>query len=153
MFAFTCGVAAEDEPTTLEADDFTFDLDTGVRIYRGDVAFRQGDFHLDCDELATYHDADGGLDKGVCRGAPGRFAQRPDSSGDEVRGRARTITLDNRAKIVVLEREAEIEHGGNRIQGERITYDLASRKLRAGADGESRARMIVQPRPNEVEGE
>lgn len=144
------------QPATLEADDFEFDLETGVRIYRGNVVFRQGSMHLDCDALVTHYDDDNELEKGVCTGRPGRFKQRPDDQAADVHGHALSITLDNLRSLVILDGEAEVEQAGDRIRGRRITYDLRNKKARVtggagttaapGGDAGQRPRLILQPR-------
>jgi len=150
------------QPATLEADDFEFDLGAGVRIYRGNVVFRQGSMHLDCDALVTHYDEDNQLEKGVCTGRPGRFKQRPEGQSADVHGHALSITLDNLKSLVILDGEAEVEQAGDRIQGRRITYDLQNKKARvtggagttAGQGGDQagqRPRLIFQPR-NEPSG-
>lgn len=144
------------QPATLEADDFEFDLQSGVRIYRGNVVFRQGSMHLDCDALVTHYDDDNELEKGVCTGRPGRFKQRPEGQAADARGHALSITLDNLKGLVILDGEAEVEQAGDRIRGQRITYDLRSKKARVtggagttsapGGDAGQRPRLILQPR-------
>ena len=145
----------KDQPATLQADDFELDLDTGVRTYRGNVVFRQGSLHLDCDALVTHYDEDGEFDKGVCTGSPGRFKQRPEGRDADVSGRALSITLDKVADTVMLEGAAEVEQAGDRIQGGRITYDLETRKAKvtggatssAADDSGARPRLIIRPPP------
>lgn len=140
------------QPVTLEADDFEFDLESGARIYRGQVEYRQGSIRIDCDELVTRHDDAGELQTGVCTGRPGRFRQTLDGDGDGgtvVRGHALRITYDLAAGRVVLDGDAQVEHRGDRLRGARIVYDLAANKARVtGADGAgARPRIEVQPRP------
>jgi len=143
------------QPVSLEADDFEFDLESGARIYRGQVEYRQGSIRIDCDELVTRHDDAGELQSGVCTGRPGRFQQTldgDDGDGDTaiVRGHALTITYDLAAGRVVLDGDAQVEHRGDRLRGARIVYDLAAKKARVtgAADGSGdRPRIEVQPRP------
>ena len=145
------------QPVTLEADDFELDLESGARIYRGQVEYRQGSVRIDCDELVTRYDADDALQSGVCTGRPGRFQQTVDGDGDGettvtseaatvVRGRALTITYDRAAGRIVLDGDAQVEQRGDRLRGARITYDLETRRARVtGGDGE-RPRIEAQPR-------
>lgn len=150
------------QPVTLEADDFELDLESGARIYRGQVEYRQGSVRIDCDELVTRYDADDALQSGVCTGRPGRFQQTvddgdgdgdgettvtPETAATVVRGRALTITYDRAAGRIVLDGDAQVEHRGDRLRGARITYDLETRRARVtgGGDGE-RPRIEAQPR-------
>jgi len=133
---------------TLEADDFEFDLDSGARIYRGRVLYRQGSIRVTCDELNSRHGDDGELRFGVCAGGPAKFQQSV-ASGDGltvVHGQARAITFDRATGRVVLDGDAQVAQGGERLSGARITYDLNTRKARVtGGDGE-RARVQIPSR-------
>jgi len=136
-----------EQAATLQADDFSLDLGSGARIYRGNVSFRRGGLGFDCDSLALYSDARGEMDKGVCSGSPGRFRQRPQGGGEDLLGSARRITFDARAAEVILEGGAELLQSGKRLRGARITYDLEEKAVRAGGEsGGGGARMRIPPR-------
>ena len=129
------------------------------------MVFQQGSIRLDCDELITHYDAEDELAKGVCSGAPGRFRQRPEGAETDFIGRAESITFDRVANLITFAGDADIQHGGDRIQGGVITYDLAAKKAKVVAvdDGTGyaitddddtddadaiteRPRLIIQPR-------
>ncbi len=158
-----------EQPAMLDADDFEIDLSTGVRIYRGNVVFRQGSIRIECDELVTHLNDEGGLDKGVCTGSPSRFKQRPEGSKDDVIGVARKITMDQIEEVVVLRSQAKVSQGGTQISGRLITYDLVTEKVKGGGNqtagtkkndsgeassddsdnadqGASRPSLVIQPR-------
>lgn len=130
----------QDQPATLEADDFELDLRTGVRIYRGNVLFRQGSIRLECDELVTYFNDDDELDKAVCSGDPGKFKQRPENSEEDIIGKARVITLDQVAELVIMKSRADITQGGTRMTGRLLTYNLATEKVvvKGGSDSQTK---------------
>ncbi len=126
-----------EQPATLEANDFELDLKTGVRTYRGDVVYRQGSIRLDCDELVTYFNADGALDKAICTGDPGKFKQRPEDSEDDMIGTAREIVMDQIEQLVVMKSRADVVQGGTRLTGRLITYDLKTEKVRVKGDSKA----------------
>ncbi|MGR3914355.1 MAG: lipopolysaccharide transport periplasmic protein LptA [Gammaproteobacteria bacterium] len=136
------------QTATLQADAFSFDLTSGARMYRGNVSFRQGSIRLECDSLAAYEDAHGGVNKGVCSGRPGRLRQRPQGGDEELRGSARRIVFDARAAEIMLEGGAELVQSGKRIRGARIIYDIEQKSARVhGADADGgRARILIPPR-------
>ena len=127
------------QPATLDADDFELDFKTGVRTYRGNVVYRQGSIKINCDELTTYFNDDGELDKGICKGRPGKFRQRPEGADEDVVGEARTITMDQINELIILQSRADVVQGGNRITGKLITYDMKTEKVRvnSGSQGAS----------------
>lgn len=137
-----------DQPATLEANDFELDLKTGVRTYRGDVVYRQGSIRLNCDELVTYFNDDGELDKGVCRGDPGKFKQRPEGAEEDMIGEAREITMDQIEELVTMKSRAKATQGANTITGRLITYNLATEKVIVKGDAQAQA-----PRKEVVESD
>lgn len=117
-----------EQPATLDADDMEMDFASGQRIYRGNVVFRQGSLKMNCDELSTFFDDDGELDKAICVGGPGRFKQRPQGAEEDVVGTAMTITMDRINDLVKLKTQAKVVQGGMTITGRLITYDLKTEK-------------------------
>ncbi len=159
-----------EQPATLDADDFEMDFKTGVRIYRGDVIFRQGSIRLNCEELTTYLTGNDELDKAVCVGSPGRFKQRPQDAETDVIGIGLEIVFDQINEVVVMTGRAKVTQDQNTMTGRLITYDLVTEKVRAKGGGSSivpkkgdgkddataagtaeqqpttRPRMVIQPR-------
>ena len=147
-----------EQPIILDADDFEIDLASGTRTYRGSVVFRRGSIHLECDELVTYHNENGDMDKGVCSGTPGEFRQRPEGRDSDMLGRALSITFDQINGVVILDGRAEVDLGGDRIQGRLIKYDIETRKATVTSVAETgsetgdaendRPRLIIPPKEN-----
>lgn len=170
VVALTANALESDQyqPATLDADDFEIDLKTGLRIYRGNVVFAQGSILLKCDELTTYINNDGALDKAICKGRPASFKQRPEGAEHDVVAVSRVITMNQVEELVTLETQARVEQGSDVITGSKITYDLVTEKVVASAgttvvepksagegavSGESsqRPRLIIQPRKKKPE--
>ena len=128
-----------EQPATLEADTFEIDLQTGERVYRGNVLYRQGSIRLECESLVTNFNEEGELDKAVCTGDPGKFKQRPQDSEDDMLGEARVITLDQVAELVTLKSRAQVVQGLTKLNGRLLTYNLKTEKIvvKGGASGQS----------------
>ena len=124
-----------EQPATLDADDMEMDFATGLRVYRGNVVFRQGSIHLTCEELTTYFNESDELDKAVCVGSPGRFKQRPEGAEHDVVGTAMTITMDQVEDLVTLKSQAKVVQGGTTISGRIITYNLVTEKASVKGGG------------------
>ncbi len=148
-----------EQPATLDADDFEIDFNTGIRIYRGNVAFRQGSIRLTCDELTTYRNDDDELDKAVCTGNPGRFKQRPADAEEDMVGTAMEITMDEVENLVTLKDQAKVVQGDSTVSGPVITYNRLTRKAFVKGGGSTtttgrtdaenaRPSMTIQPRKN-----
>ncbi len=151
------------QPAFLDADDMEIDFTKGVRIYRGNVVFTQGSMRLNCDKLVTYIDDDQALEEAICTGDPARFKQRLQNQDEDMRASALEITLNQKNDRLLLESQARIEQGGSIITGDKVNYDLATRKAKitggdpgmqpdSGSDSQdsSRVRVIIQPRKKET---
>lgn len=145
LIACAAAFDARAQTANLEADDFSIDLKSGARTYRGNVVFRRGRIRLDCETLSAQYDAEDELQRGVCSGSPARFAQRAQGGDPGMRGSARSITFESRAEKIILQGGAEIVQSGDRIHGARITYRIAEQSVHVDGDGE-RARMRIAPR-------
>ncbi len=155
------------QPAILEADHMELDLRNGVRVYRGNVVFRQGTIRLDCDVLTT-HFEDDELQQGMCVGSPGKFRQGLENSRDDFAGQAMEITLEGAENRVILRHQATVTQGQNTISGTVITYDMTTERIavnqgmKRNLQGEngvssstvsatktgkppSRAKLIIQP--------
>ncbi|WP_423905721.1 lipopolysaccharide transport periplasmic protein LptA [Candidatus Spongiihabitans sp.] len=133
-----------EQPTTLNADEFEIDLNTGVRIYRGNVVFRQGSIKLTCDELTTYLNDDAELDRGICIGSPGIFIQRPEDSEVDIVGSAMEITMDEIENLVTLKSQAKVVQGGLTITGPIITYNKLTKKASVKGGGSQGIKAMTE---------
>lgn len=133
-----------EQPATLDADDMEMDFSTGVRVYRGNVVFRQGSIKMTCEELTTYFSDDGELDEAVCVGNPGSFKQRPEGQDKDMVGTARKITMNRVDNLVVLKSRAKVVQSDTTITGTLITYNLTTEKASIKGGGTQSSGTSVQ---------
>ncbi len=119
----------QDQPATLDANEFDLDFQTGVRTYRGGVVYRQGSIKLTADEIVAYFN-DGDLERAVARGTPARFSQRPEGEDSDTVGTALRIELDDVKGFIILQNKAKVTQDNNEITGEKITYNLNTEKVK-----------------------
>lgn len=124
-----------EQPATLDADDMEMDFNSGLRVYRGNVVFRQGSIKMTCDELTTRFSSDGDLDEAICVGSPGQFKQRPEGQTDDTVGTANSITLNRVNDLVTLKSRAKVVQGDSTIKGKLITYNLVTEKASVKGGG------------------
>lgn len=154
-----------EQPATLDADEFDLDFQSGVRTYRGNVVYQQGTLRLYADEIVVYF-KDDELDHAIASGRPAKFKQRPDDADTDVVGTGMRINMNNAKQIIILQNSAKVIQGSNTISGKKITYDMATEKVkvRSGSktqatttaekgdkvttkkSGADRPRLIIQPR-------
>ena len=141
------------QPATLDADEFDMDFLTGVRTYRGNVVYQQGSMRLLADELVAYF-KDGELERAVARGNRAEFRQRPDDSDTDMVGLALRIEIDQVGQLVTLQNRAKVTQGANTVTGKLIVYNMQTEKVkvRSGKRKTAPASTTVQPAAGGSEG-
>ena len=151
--ALPCGSAAlpedREQPIEIEADRAELDDATGRAVYSGSVRLDQGTLRVTADRLEIRTDrarvtritAEGAED-----GEPARYRQIPREGEQPVRASAETIVYDTTTETIELSGDARLEQAEDRFEGDRISYDLRTRKVAAEA-GRSGApvRMVIEP--------
>lgn len=127
-----------EQPATLDADEFDMDFQTGVRIYRGNVIYRQGTIRLFADELVAYFKEDQ-LQRAVARGNLAEFRQLPDDSDSEIIGYGLRIELDEVNQVVTLQDRAKVNQGTNTVTGKKIVYNMLTEKVKVTSGKSSRS--------------
>ncbi|MBS7456738.1 lipopolysaccharide transport periplasmic protein LptA [Coralloluteibacterium stylophorae] len=117
--------------------------DNGTVTFSGDVRMDQGTLRVRADDaVGTLRD--GEIVRVVLTGAPARL-QQEDDQGQPMDARAARIDYDLATDTAVLTGDVEIEQPRGNLRGERVVYDIATGRVRAGQEG-GRVRMVIQPK-------
>ena len=154
LLAFGCSLGLRAEAASsdrLQAVDLdaqniegTLAEDGDVRL-SGQVSIRQGTLDIAAD-TAVLTRVQGEVSRVVFEGAPAVMKQI-DDAGAPINVRARKVTYSPQSNEVLLEGGVEVDQPQGMLRGERVTYDLASGRLRAdGAGTDGRIRMRIEPR-------
>lgn len=134
----------QDQPATLDADEFDLDFQTGIRTYRGNVVYKQGSIRIFADEIVAYF-KDDVLEKAVARGNPATFKQRPEDSDTDVVGTALRIEMDDKNQIIALQNKAKVTQDANTITGKKIIYNMITEKVNVKSGPRKPARVAEVP--------
>lgn len=144
----------------IQADSAELDQAAARSVYRGDVVLTRNGLELRGNELVVIRDSEGEGDGGgngenriiaVLTGEPARLRQTP--AGEDaapVTGSAERMTYEAGRERIELRGNAVVTRGGNAMQGDVITHDLASGHTTAQRTGEEdggRVRIILDPPP------
>ena len=137
------------KPVELEADQVEIDEHQGISVYRGHVVLVQGSIHMQADVM-TVHTAAGRLAKVTLEGEPATYRWQPQAGKPEVQAEGARIVYDAGGDEVVMTGNAKLRQSGNTFASERIVYDAAHDKVKAGGrqgqDGKKeRVKIIFQP--------
>lgn len=119
------------QPIELEADSVDLNEKTGQAIYKGNVELNQGSIRLQAQEVRVLF-ADGKPAKVIATGYPVRFRQRPAEGQDYHRGQARKAEYSVHSSELIMTGSAVMSQGKNTFRSERIVYDRAKGRIKAG---------------------
>ncbi|MGR9044754.1 MAG: lipopolysaccharide transport periplasmic protein LptA [Gammaproteobacteria bacterium] len=135
-----------DQPVVIDSNAATYDDNTAISIYTGNVIATQGSLEVKSDKLVVYF-KDGDVNKLVATGKPARFKQMPDHGG-EITGKALTGEYYPDQSLLILIEEAVVWQEGNTYASELIRYDSKNAIVKAGeqATDAKRVRVILKPK-------
>jgi lipopolysaccharide export system protein LptA len=132
-------------PLTIRSDELEATEQDGARTltFRGHVEVRRGDLTLGADRLQAFY-------------LPGAKQPSELSAWGDVTvvqgarsARCDRAVYDHAAERVVCRGNAELGDDEDRIRGERITFDLAARRVSVEGD----VRLLLQPRPASLQAD
>lgn len=127
--AVLCSPALFSAETTavVKADELLLDLEGELQTYRGNVVFRWGDVHLECDELMTSFEKDK-IQTGKCTGSPATFKRCSETT--KAHGWAGSILYDAIAQTVMFEGDANLYWDRWEAHGKQIVFGLDDKKVK-----------------------
>ncbi|MGC8121144.1 lipopolysaccharide transport periplasmic protein LptA [Marinobacter sp. VGCF2001] len=139
-----------DTPIKVSADSARLDDTAGTAVYTGAVELVQGETRLEAERVVLYRNEQG-VSRIEAAGNPAHYRQPGQSGAATTDAQALNITWSGEESLVIFERQAVIEQGGNVFRGDVIHYDTVQRVVTADGgespDGSSgRVEMVIQPR-------
>ena len=141
-----------EQPIHIESDQLEIDESKRQSLYQGHVEMRQGSLRIQAERIRFVFDADNNLQRLEIEGEPARL-QQTDDQGRPLKGEARRILYFNNEARLELVGNARLDNAGDRIESERIRFNIETNALEAGqpdSDTEKketgRVRMVIQPR-------
>lgn len=137
----------QDKPIYIEADGGTYDDNTGLSVYTGDVVVTQGSMVLKSNKLVV-HTRDRKPYKIVATGTPVTFKQTPKPGDQDVHGNALTAEYYVDTELLIMIDDAIVWQGDNTYASERIEYDRVNAIVKAGQESSSgkRVRITLHPK-------
>ncbi len=135
------------QPIRIESDRLEIDESRRQSSYSGNVLLQQGSLRIQADRIRFIFDDNNDLVRLEIEGRPARLEQTGDD-GQPLTGQARNIVYRMRKSLLELSGEARLQNGKDRIESERIRFDIDSNALEAGdpqAKENGRVRMVIQP--------
>ncbi|MGE5154361.1 MAG: lipopolysaccharide transport periplasmic protein LptA [Bdellovibrio bacteriovorus] len=131
------------QPMRIEADQVELDESKSTSVYVGKVQVNQGSMRLTADHVTVYHHDDRRVKYIIALGQPATYRQLLDGEQGEVQAFAKRMDYDAVKDELVLTQEALLIQGTDRLSSERIVYDRAQERMRAGGSG--RVKITITP--------
>lgn len=139
------------QPMLIEADHVELDESKSTSTYTGNVQVDQGTMRLLADQVTVQHRKDRRIKSVVAQGAPAKFKQLLDGDQGELHAFARRMDFDTDTNELILTDEALVIQGTDRISSDRIVYDRAQSRMRAGGTGRVKITIVPEKKPEKKE--
>ncbi len=133
------------QPILINADRTEYDEKTGIQIWSGNVEMTQGTMQIKADRI-TITLRNKKLSRVEGTGSPIKF-QQENEAGELVTGNANSIDYDAENNSLALSGSATLTQPGQRLQSERIVFDINKQKV--SAEGGENGRVSIQIQPPE----
>jgi len=129
----------------IDGDRSEYDVQAGIQVWvwTGNVEISQGTMEIKADRI-TVTLRDKKLSRIQGTGSPIEF-QQENEAGELVTGNADAIDYDAENNSLALSGNATLTQPGQRLQSERIEFDLNNQKV--SADGGNSGRVSIQIQP------
>lgn len=131
------------KPINIFADRTEYDEKTGIQVWVGNVEMSQGTMVIKADRIKiTLRDKKLSRIQGT--GTPIEF-QQENEAGELVTGQANAIDYQAELNSLALSGNATLTQPGQRLQSERIEFDLIKQKVSAEGGNKGRVSIQIQP--------
>jgi lipopolysaccharide export system protein LptA len=150
FLATSAGTAVEEDenqPLYLEADNAELDELKSISIYTGNVFVEQGSMQIRADEVTVHHDEDRQPEHIIAIGKPATYRQLQEGDEKEVHAEALRMEYLTAKDEITLIDQAVIYQGDDTFRNDRIVYDRANAKVKAGTSvqGRERVKILIHP--------
>ncbi len=136
----------EDLPMYVEADSAELDEVKNISVYIGNVIVTQGETSLLAEHVTVHHDPDRKPYLIIALGNPARYRQGQQGS-EPIDAQALRMEYETTKNEITLIDQAVLIQGDDRFGSDRIVYDRARGRVKAGvsAQGTERVKITITP--------
>jgi lipopolysaccharide export system protein LptA len=139
--------ADQDQPLYIEADSVELDEQQATSLYIGNVIVVRGTMRIEADRMLVSHRPDRQPKHITAWGTPANYYQQGEEGAEESRARALQMEYEVAKDEITLIDEAVLTQGNDRFSSDRIVYDRANARVKAGASaaGSERVEITIAP--------
>ena len=137
----------QEQPILVEADSFELDDTKDISVYIGNVQIDQGSMRILADHVTVQHREDRRPRFVTALGNPVRYRQDVEGEKGEVNAHAQRMEYDADKDELTLIDQAELTQAADRFASDRIVYDRAQARVKAGASAQGTGRVKITITP------
>ena len=137
----------QEQPLYLEADNAELDELKAVSVYRGNVIVQQGTLQIRADEITIEHRDDRQPERIIAIGNPATYRQDVEGEEQEVEAEALRMEYVTEKDEITLIGQAVVFQGEDTFRNDRIVFDRANARVKAGTNvqGTERVKIYINP--------
>lgn len=137
----------QEQPLYLEADSADLDDAKALSVYTGNVYIKQGGMEVWGNQVTVHHDAERKPQRIIAVGKPAKYRQKMEGDEQEVEAEALRMEYDTPNDEITLIDNAILFQGKDTFRSDRIVYDRAKGRVKAGASakGTERVKITITP--------
>lgn len=134
-----------DQPVHLEADHATYNQQTGVTVYSGNVIITQGTIKIQADTVTANLDANKSIKDVTAIGKPAKFQQKTSPDKGIAYGEGDQVFYDAATSQITLTGHAKITQDGSSFNGNTLRYGMKQGDIEGNGNQQQRVQMIIPP--------
>jgi len=138
----------QQQPLYLEADNAEMDEAKLTSFYSGNVIVRQGTMEIHADQVSIEHAADKRPQLVIALGQPATYKQALEGEQKPIEAQAMRMEYQADKNEIILIDQAVVFQGTDTFHSDRIVYDRASAKVRAGSSAQGKERVKIHITPH-----
>ena len=130
---------------SLVADRATYNDNTGVTTYSGNVLIEQGTLKIQADSIVAQLNSKREIQTVTASGKPARFQQQINQNKGLAKGEAQKIIYNADTGIVTLTGNAYLNQDGASIRGNVLRYSMNKGDVEAQGSSSNRVQLVIPP--------
>lgn len=139
-----------DQPVNLEADHATYNQQTGVTVYSGNVIITQGTIRIQADNVVANLDVNRSIKDVTATGKPAKFQQKISPDKGIAYGEGDQVFYDAAPSQITLTGHAKITQDGSTFNGNTLRYGMKQGDIEGNGNKQQRVQMIIPPNSSRV---
>jgi lipopolysaccharide export system protein LptA len=154
LLALSCGMLAtsvyaldsdREQPVHLEADHATYNQQSGVTVYTGNVILTQGTIRVEADTVTANLDDARSIKDVTALGKPAKFQQKVSPDKGIVYGEGSKVFYEAGTAKITLTGKAKITQDSSSFNGNTLTYTMKQGNIEAAGGPQQRVQMVIPP--------